>query len=273
MPSYVVTGANRGIGFEFVRQLSSQSENTVFAVVRNPSASKDLYDLQKSRENIHVVEADLTNPTSWKTAADAVAKVTGGTLDTLINNAAYMTPPVPAIDSYGEGQESKLASDFVDSFQINVVETIHATNAFLPLILAASKKSTSPTPKVVTLSSGVADIKFFSKTGLAFIGPYTVAKAAQAAVTAQYASTHYQDNVIFFTISPGFVNTAVGTPNEDDLAAFTKIVTSFKRAVPEWNGIPITPEQSVTSMLAVIGNLTKEQNGSFLSHKGNEEWL
>ena len=52
----------------------------------------------------------------------------------------------------------------------------------------------------------------------------------------------------------------------------TRIIECFKRAAPDWNG-PLTPEESVRCMLEVIGRLTKKDNGGFLSHKGNKEWL
>ncbi|TCD66438.1 hypothetical protein EIP91_001374 [Steccherinum ochraceum] len=273
MPSYVVTGTNRGLGFEFVKQLSSKPENIVFATVRNPAASKDLFALQTNRKNVHVLEADLTKPTSWKDAAIAVTKVTGGTLDVLINNAAGLALPGPAIDAYGEGQEAKVTSDYVDSFQINVIGTIHATNAFLPLILTASKTNKNFTPKVITLNTGATDVKFFPKTGLETVGPYIVAKAALAAVTAQYASTHYLDNVIFLTISPAFANNNIESASKEGLKEFEKIIAGFKRAAPHWDGVPITVEESISSMLTVFDKLTKEQSGAFISHKGNQEWL
>ena len=61
MPSYAITGASRGLGREFVRQLSKDTRNTVFALVRNPDDATDLRDLvnASTNKNIHVVKADL----------------------------------------------------------------------------------------------------------------------------------------------------------------------------------------------------------------------
>ena len=75
---------------EFVRQLSTSSTNVVFGLVRNKAGSQALLDLDKERKNVRVLEADVTNFTSLKAAAADVSKVTGGVLEYLINNAAYV---------------------------------------------------------------------------------------------------------------------------------------------------------------------------------------
>ena len=65
MPStYVITGASRGLGAEFVRQLSSQG-HTVIACARNPDASKELLGLVNNK-TVYAVALDTVNPESIK---------------------------------------------------------------------------------------------------------------------------------------------------------------------------------------------------------------
>lgn len=64
MPVYVITGANRGLGLEFCRQLFADTCNIILAGTR--SLSSDLSDLEARNENrnIHVLECDTSLPSS-----------------------------------------------------------------------------------------------------------------------------------------------------------------------------------------------------------------
>ena len=80
MSTYLVTGANRGIGLEYCRQLKSRGER-VIAVCR--SASDELKNLGIS------VETDI-DITSDEQVADLVKRLDGQTIDVLINNAGIL---------------------------------------------------------------------------------------------------------------------------------------------------------------------------------------
>src|SRR3569833_3370543 len=92
MSSFAVAGASRGIGYEFIVQLSSDPSNTVFALVRNPDGAAKLRALASKRNNIHVIKTDVSDPRSLIEAAAAVSAVTSGTLDVLIHNAVAQDP-------------------------------------------------------------------------------------------------------------------------------------------------------------------------------------
>ncbi|KAH8093758.1 NAD(P)-binding protein [Cristinia sonorae] len=270
MPSYLVTGANRGIGFEFVKQLGSKPDYTVFGLVRDKARSADLLAFQNGKADVHVIEGDITKPDTLKKAAEYVSNTTGGTLDVLINNASLVSSPHPySLDKYPEALEA----DFLSFFKVSVIGTVHATNAFLPLILSSASSSTAFTPKVITLGSGMGDLDVIIKAGIDLYAPYAAGKAAQAIVVAKYAAEYAEQNVLFLTLSPGLVNTSTGPPEPEQLEAAGKLFVAFKRFAPEWDGRPLTPEESVKQMFAVIDGLTKKDNGAFLSHKGNKEWL
>jgi short-subunit dehydrogenase len=63
MPSYVVAGASRGLGLQFVTDLLAKG-NTVFALARNPTSSKGLSQIDD--KNLHIVKADITNSVSLR---------------------------------------------------------------------------------------------------------------------------------------------------------------------------------------------------------------
>lgn len=64
MSIYVITGASRGIGLEFVRQVSSKG-NTVFACARNPDQSEELRQLTDNK-SVYSVRLDVTCDRSLK---------------------------------------------------------------------------------------------------------------------------------------------------------------------------------------------------------------
>jgi NAD(P)-dependent dehydrogenase (short-subunit alcohol dehydrogenase family) len=91
--TYVITGASRGLGLEFVKQLSS-TDSTIFALARNPSNAKDLQELVKQNKNIHTLRLDAADEVSIKAAAEEVSKLAPNGIDILINNAGISSNAV-----------------------------------------------------------------------------------------------------------------------------------------------------------------------------------
>ncbi|KZP11088.1 NAD(P)-binding protein [Athelia psychrophila] len=266
MSSYVITGAARGLGFEFVRQLSLKPENTVFALVRSLSTSQKLSALDA--KNVHILQADITDVAALKIAAAAVHKITGGSLDYLINNAAFVeaTRNNNTLDGYPEGQEALLEKDLTESFHINVVGVVHTINAFLPLLRKGSAK------KVITISSGMGDVDFTLRSGIPNSAPYAISKTAVNMVVAKYAAQYKAEGFVFVAVSPGLVDTATKEPTPEEVEGYQKMLAFFRTFKPDYQGA-ITPEQSVLLMLGLIDKWTVEDTGAFLSHHGNKDWL
>jgi NADPH:quinone reductase-like Zn-dependent oxidoreductase len=87
----LITGANRGIGFEFVRQYAAKGYR-VIATCRNPDDADALQDLARDNENIVVERLDLMD----LDGIDALAlRYQDQPVDVLINNAALMRGPDP----------------------------------------------------------------------------------------------------------------------------------------------------------------------------------
>ncbi|KAH9895817.1 NAD(P)-binding protein [Cubamyces lactineus] len=267
MPSYVITGASRGIGREFVNQLSKDVNNVVFGVVRNTQSATKLLELQKSRSNVQVLEADITDVPSLKAAAAEVTKVTGGSLDYLINNAALVFNERFALTLSKYPDEKILEEDLIEAFRVNVIGVVHTTNAFLPLLRQGTAK------KVITLSTPISIPDVTLVTDFAANVPYCASKAALNQVVTKYAVAHRDEGFTFLNISPGVVNTAEKPPTPEELEFFQDAFPKFRKASPDWDGNPITPERSVELMLGVIDKVTVKDTGAFLSHWGNQKWL
>jgi NAD(P)-dependent dehydrogenase (short-subunit alcohol dehydrogenase family) len=135
MSSYLVTGAGRGLGLEFVRQLSQQPAekvSIVFAAIRG-SPSKALQTLaDESNGRVIVLHMAVSNKSSITTAVEQVKdKLADRGLDVLINNAGIM-PATP---------EGIAAMDnLLEVIQVNVETVQDVTSAFLPLIKKGNQK-------------------------------------------------------------------------------------------------------------------------------------
>ncbi|KAK7044895.1 NAD(P)-binding protein [Favolaschia claudopus] len=250
MSFYVVTGAARGLGFEFVSQLSSNNQNTVFALVRNKSSATALNDL--SRPNVTVLEADITDSVAIQVTAAIIAAVTGGKLDYLINNAAVHNRSPETLSTFPS--KEALDTDLLEKFQVNVLGTIHTTNAFIPLLRAADLDA--------ALGSNNA-----GQTA------YAISKAALNMAVAKYAMAHKSEGFVFLSVAPGLVDTETETgrtPEEE--AQYQAFIQKLKALAPDFEG-PITPEQSVKMMLEVIHRWTVDRTGAFVSQHGTKKWL
>ncbi|TFY65639.1 hypothetical protein EVG20_g5446 [Dentipellis fragilis] len=268
MPSYAVTGANRGIGLAFVRQLSAKPENVVFALVRNLNTTENLKNLKRS--NVHILKADISNIAELKAAAAEVAKITGGSLDVLINNAAYLALDRMGLhlDGYPKGQEQLLEEDLLTFYRVNVIGVVHTINIFLPLIKKGSLK------KVIVISSGAGDLDFTVAGTFAVNAPYSISKAAVNMVVAKYAGEYKEQGIAFLALSPGMVDTTPpGAAPITTLEWMQKEVEKFKKVVPDLPP-PLTPDESVLKMFKVIDALSVDNNsGAFISQNGDKNWF
>jgi len=260
MPSYVITGAAKGIGLEFVTQLSADSRNTVFAIVRDKATGATLLN-SLSRKNITVLEADVTDAKALNLAASEVSKATDGTLDYLINNAGKANHPGFTLDQFPSTEA--LEHDLLDNFKTNTIGVVHSTNAFLPLLRSGTTK------KVLTLSTPL------SETDVTLLGDiigepsYAISKAAVNMVVAKYAAQFKSEGFTFLTISPGMVNTSILPTSGKEFEMLSKAVA---KVAPDFKG-PISPEESVKMQLEVFNRWTVEDTGAFVSHYGNKQWL
>ncbi|KAJ6546890.1 hypothetical protein B0H19DRAFT_953952 [Mycena capillaripes] len=262
MSSYVVTGAARGIGFEFVKQLSADSGNAVFAIVRNKGTATQLNSL--SRKNVTVLETDITDAKALKLAASAVSNVTGGKLDYLINNTAKFNNAGFTLEQYPTPEA--VEDELIDSFRTNAVGVVHTINVFLPLFKKGSTK------KVITISTGIADPDYTVMREYTALPSYSISKATLNMVVAKYAAQFKAEGFVFLALSPGLVNTRVSPPTAQELEDYKKMTEAILKVAPHFKG-PITPEESVKMQLEVINRWTVEETGAFVSHYGNKQWV
>ncbi|KAJ5675522.1 hypothetical protein N7462_008419 [Penicillium macrosclerotiorum] len=271
MPSYVITGASRGLGWEFLRQLSSDSNKTVIGIVRNKAQTEEkVKEELPERSNIHIVQADITDYAALKAAAAETATITGGGLDYLIANAGLVSR-FDAYDPIGVlGQQPEaLENDLTQCFKVNVVSNIHLFNLFTPLILKGEAK------KVIAISSGQAALDAIPKLGIEVASLYAISKAGLNTAVAKFSAQYAKDGVLFMSICPGMVDTGhFADVTAEQMKGLQGMLGAFAQYAPNFKG-PSPPEAAVKDVISVMNNASVSggDGGSFVSHYGNQQWL
>jgi len=266
MVSYLVTGASSGIGLAFVQTLHERNpQDHIFAIVYDLDSCDELRKL--AGPNVHIIPGDLDRPETLHSAAAEVAKITGGSLDVFINNAA-LTPSERkeyTLTNY-INKDDLMVKDMNTYYRTNVVGAVAVTNAFLPLIEKGAQK------KVINISSAAGDSEFIERFGYVTAVPYGISKAALNLINTKYAIEFRGKGYTFLAISPGLVDTRTVRTVEDK-ARRDAMIRMFKAGDPDWSGVPLLPRESADLMLDVIDRATPEESGRFVSQYGDRRWL
>ncbi len=195
MQRILVTGANRGLGLEFTRQLLARGDR-VIATCRHPGKALALTGLAAAHPgHLHVLPLDLDKERSIAELARETAAL-GDMLDVLINNAGALV----SAERYG----AIAAKALDESFASNVVGPLLLTQALSPLLEKAKNA------KVMNLSSRLGSMS----AGNGFGTPsYAISKAALNMATQQLAAALAPRGVCVFCVSPGWVRTDMGGAN------------------------------------------------------------
>jgi NAD(P)-dependent dehydrogenase (short-subunit alcohol dehydrogenase family) len=234
-PTVFITGANRGIGLEFVNQFAERDWN-VIATARKPDDAAELQKLADKHEHIVIEQLDVTD----FARIDALAvKYKDQPFDILLSNAG-ITPKYKSAFMRVKGVDFDMAALSLD---VNAIAPLKLAQAFMANVQASDQK------KIIVISS---------KAGSFELGPampmmysYRASKAALNMYMYTLSFETPKKGVILTLLSPGQVDTI---PDEEK---------------PKGIRLPksIQPEESVAKMIAVIDGLTPENNGQFLDYE------
>jgi NAD(P)-dependent dehydrogenase (short-subunit alcohol dehydrogenase family) len=129
MATILVTGASRGIGLEFVRQILRTPHTFVFAACRNTSKANPLLP-EVLRDSGKLLEMDVADQHSIASSAEAIDK-SGRKIDILINNAGILP------DSFEKVSEAT-PENMMKAYQVNVIGPLLICQHFLPLLVSKS---------------------------------------------------------------------------------------------------------------------------------------
>lgn len=227
-PTVFITGANRGIGLEFIRQLTGRGWN-VIATARKPADAEELQAIAADYPQLVIEQLDVTD---FERIDGLAEKYADTPIDILLSNAG-ITPRYKTAFRTVDGVDWEMASR---SIAVNAIAPLKLSESFMGHVAASGQK------KIVIISSKAGSFELSPKMPMMY--SYRGSKAALNMYMYTLSYETAKKDIIVTVLSPGQVNTTPG----------------FKMKGA------IEPSESVTKMLNVIDGLTAENNGQFLDY-------
>ncbi|XP_049928247.1 C-factor isoform X1 [Epinephelus moara] len=252
----LVTGTNRGIGLELVRQLAETTgeQAHIYACCRAPEGprAEALRDLPTQYPGkITIIKLDMSDEDSISAAVQAVSKQIGaGGLNLLINNAAITKPAIPGPLS------ATRKKDMMEVYETNVVGPFLIGKVFLPLLRRAAEmdslekdqddKMSCIRSAIINISTIISSIEKVPETfSKAQMYPYRASKAALNMLTRCQAEDFKSYNILVTAIHPGWVRTEMGGEEA-----------------------PMTAKESAESLISLMSSLSNKDCGMLLDWEG-----
>uniref|UniRef100_A0A672ZXE9 Si:dkey-12e7.4 n=1 Tax=Sphaeramia orbicularis TaxID=375764 RepID=A0A672ZXE9_9TELE len=244
--SVVVTGASRGLGLQMVDSLASGgfAPARIIATSRDPSRAQVTPHHTPEPQQLQALTASV-----YDQCVEQVGCLLGDAgLNCLINNAG-----VNVVADF----QSVTAEQMMQNFHTNAVAPLMVTKAFLPLLKTAASINTPSDPRImgiqraavinVTSLLGSVELNWGERANNFKWYPYRTSKAALNMVSRCMAVDLEPDGILCMAIHPGWVRTDMGGAQA-----------------------PLSPEESISAVLSVIGGLTEKDHGSFLNFTGEQ---
>tara|TARA_B100000073_G_scaffold187254_1_gene155052 strand:+ start:51 stop:773 length:723 start_codon:yes stop_codon:yes gene_type:complete len=230
--NYLVTGANRGLGLEFTKQILQAGHN-VYAACRNINDIEDLDLLfAEYKDKLIVVNLDINDHDSILSLSNRLKDVS---IDVMINNAGTIGP-LPYFENTFKQHYGTIDYDvWSDVFKTNLFGPVKMAETFLENIENGNDK------KMIFISSVVGSIADDHQKAFA----YATSKTALNKSVALLADILKEKEVKVLAMCPGYVKTRMNG-----------------------GGANLEPEESIEGMLEQIEKLDIESSGNFVRYNG-----
>ncbi len=234
MPTYLITGCNRGIGLAFVEKLVSLPNNTIIGTVRSPSTDFSALSALKGQPGaLHILTCDTSSESSIFSFAEEVASLLGSDrkIDYLLNNAGINTVP-------HETSLTLSSAGLTEQITVNVFGPAKIVQTLLPHLQNGSV--------VLNVSSDLASMTMSAEKVPLSATAYAISKAGLNMLTVHQATQLRERGVRVVCVHPGWVQTDMGGGRA-----------------------PLKPEESVTGVLEVLHKVEEKDSGKYLSYTGD----
>ena len=191
----LITGGNRGIGFETAEQLANRGFHVVVAARDELKGQKAAEKLTTAGGNGTFLTLDVSSSESIRNAANEFREIADH-LDVLINNAGIYPDKGANILTIERQQ-------MIDTLETNTLGPLEVTQAFLPYLRKAVA------PRVINISSGYGELGGLSPN----VPSYCLSKLALNGVTIMLSQALRSEHIAVNSMCPGWVRTDMGGPN------------------------------------------------------------
>src|SRR3954468_15438684 len=188
----LVTGANRGIGFQVAPELGRAGMHVLLTARDRPKGEAAATTLAGEGLDITPVKLDVANPETIAAVVRAAIDGAGRRLDVLVNNAGV----------YPGGRASEIDFDVVES-------TWQANAAGAWRVAVAALRTMREGARIVNVSSGAGSLQSMDGS----MPAYNVSKAALNAITRVLADDLRGSGILVNSVCPGWVRTDMGGPS------------------------------------------------------------
>jgi NAD(P)-dependent dehydrogenase (short-subunit alcohol dehydrogenase family) len=197
----LVTGSNRGIGFEIAKQLARKDIEVILTSRNSTNGDAAIRKLARDGglKKVVSMQLDVSNQVSVDSLLDKVEK-TFGKLDILVNNAAILIDKDNVTASNADLEAVKT------TLETNLIGAWRMCKAFIPLM----KKNSFG--RIVNVSSGAGEFEYMATSG-GYWPAYSVSKTSLNALTVMLASELRDTNILVNAVCPGWVRTDMGGSN------------------------------------------------------------
>jgi NAD(P)-dependent dehydrogenase (short-subunit alcohol dehydrogenase family) len=231
MPTVLITGTNRGLGLEFVRQYAADGWR-VLATARDKENAKELNQLSAKQKNITAHALNVADDLSVRDLADQLGETP---IDILIHNSGLYPrkgQKVGEIDYAG----------WREAMDTNLYGVMRVTEALLENVAASERR------QIAAISSSMASLRAVQGGSVGSAGTsyqYRTSKTALNMAFSVLAKELEPRGISVVLLDPGWVKTDMGGQHAQ-----------------------LTPEQSITGMRKVLAGPPQEISGKFLGYDG-----
>ncbi|MDY0885859.1 SDR family oxidoreductase [Dongia soli] len=208
MPTILITGTNRGIGLELVRQYAADGWQ-VIACCRNPDTASELKQVQG------IVDIHALDVTSDADITRLAGELAGKPIDVLLNNAGITAKN----DSFG----STDTETWLRVFHVNCIAPLHLVEALVDNLAAGTQK------KAISISTRMGSM------GESPSGSYYAYRSSKAALNMAMvnAAADLRGRLILAMIHPGWVQTDMGGTQaplrpQESVAGIRRVIAGLK---------------------------------------------